>query len=98
MAEAAADRGLRYIAITDHSKNLAMTNGMDDTRALAHAARVRQVNAELAEEFYSNTGPQWATYNAYLQLTGTDPGAPYLPTVPSSGDVGTYTSDPARLS
>lgn len=47
MAEAALARGLRYIAITDHSKNLAMTNGMDDTRALAHAARIRQVNREM---------------------------------------------------
>jgi DNA polymerase (family 10) len=47
MAEAAIARGLEYIAITDHSKNLAMTNGMDDIRALAHARRVREVSAEL---------------------------------------------------
>lgn len=47
MAEAALARGLKYIAITDHSKNLAMTNGMDDQRALAHAARIRQVNDEM---------------------------------------------------
>ncbi len=47
MAEAALARGLRYIAITDHSKNLAMTNGMDDARALAHAARIRKVNDEM---------------------------------------------------
>ncbi len=47
MAEAAIARGLRYIAITDHSKNLAMTNGMDDARALAHAARIRKVNDEM---------------------------------------------------
>ena len=47
MAEAALARGLKYIAITDHSKNLAMTNGMDDARALAHAARIRQVNTEM---------------------------------------------------
>ena len=31
MAEAAIARGYEYIAITDHSKNLAMTNGLDDT-------------------------------------------------------------------
>jgi DNA polymerase (family 10) len=62
MAEAAIARGLEYIAITDHSKNLAMTNGMDDRRALAHAARVRQVSAELAEEFAANRGPQWTRY------------------------------------
>ncbi len=49
MAEAALARGLRYIAITDHSKNLAMTNGMDDQRALAHVARIRQVDAEMQQ-------------------------------------------------
>jgi DNA polymerase (family X) len=47
MAEAAFARGLKYIAITDHSKNLAMTNGMDDARALAHIKNIRQVDAEM---------------------------------------------------
>jgi DNA polymerase (family 10) len=47
MAEAALARGLSYIAITDHSKNLAMTNGLDDARALAHIARIREVDQEL---------------------------------------------------
>ena len=64
MAEAAIERGLEYIAITDHSKNLAMTNGMDDKRTLAHAARIRAVSEELAEEFYAKKGPQWARYKA----------------------------------
>jgi len=41
MAQAAAANGLDYIAITDHSKALAMANGLDETRALAHAARIR---------------------------------------------------------
>jgi len=41
MAQAAQARGLEYIAITDHSKALAMANGLDEARALAHAARVR---------------------------------------------------------
>ena len=50
MAEAAMARGLRYIAITDHSKNLAMTNGMDDRRAVEHVRRIREVNRELREE------------------------------------------------
>ena len=62
MAEAAILRGLEYIAITDHSKNLTMTNGMDETRALAHAARIRQVSADLAEEFAAGRGPQWDRY------------------------------------
>jgi len=56
MAEAAILRGRRYIAITDHSKNLAMTNGMDDKRALAHAARVRKVNEEMAGRIHIFTG------------------------------------------
>src|SRR5271170_1030829 len=47
MAEAALARGLKYIAITDHSKNLAMTNGLDDTRALAHIKRIHEVDAEM---------------------------------------------------
>jgi DNA polymerase (family 10) len=46
MAEAALGRGLEYIAITDHSKNLAMINGLDDERALEHIKRIREVNKE----------------------------------------------------
>ncbi len=56
MAEAAIARGRKYIAITDHSKNLAMTNGMDDERALAHAARVRKVNEEMEGRIHIFTG------------------------------------------
>jgi DNA polymerase (family 10) len=66
MAEAAIERGLEYIAITDHSKNLAMTNGMDDTRALAHARRIREVSAQLAGEFAAGRGPQWERYEKRL--------------------------------
>ncbi len=44
MAQAALARGYAYMAITDHSKNLAMTNGMDDARALAHVQRIREVD------------------------------------------------------
>jgi DNA polymerase (family X) len=44
MVLAARDAGLEYIAITDHSKALAMANGLDETRALQHAARIREVN------------------------------------------------------
>ena len=50
MAEAALSRGLRYIALTDHSKHLTMTNGMDDRRALEHASRIRAVDAELQQQ------------------------------------------------
>ncbi len=41
MAEAARGAGLEYIAITDHSRALAMANGLDETRALDHAERIR---------------------------------------------------------
>ncbi len=44
MAAAAHRLGHRYIAITDHSKALALANGLDETRALAHAARIRALN------------------------------------------------------
>ena len=44
MAEAAHRLGRQYVAITDHSKALAMANGLDERRALEHAARVRALN------------------------------------------------------
>jgi DNA polymerase (family 10) len=47
MATAAAERGYEYIAITDHSKNLAMTNGLDDKRALEHVRRIREVDKQM---------------------------------------------------
>ena len=47
MAEAALAVGYGYIAINDHSKNLAMTNGLDDKRALEHITRIREVDREM---------------------------------------------------
>jgi DNA polymerase (family 10) len=44
MAEAARERGHKYMAITDHSKNLAFANGLDDKRALEHIQRIRAAN------------------------------------------------------
>lgn len=44
MAEAAKERGYKYIAITDHSKNLAFANGLDDARAEQHIRRIRAAN------------------------------------------------------
>ena len=46
MAAAARERGYEYIAITDHSKSLAMTNGLDEARAVAFAAHVRELNRD----------------------------------------------------
>jgi DNA polymerase (family 10) len=44
MAEAARAHGYEYIAITDHSKALAMANGLDEKRAVAFAKQVRELN------------------------------------------------------
>ncbi len=44
MAEAARALGYEYIAITDHSKALAMANGLDEKRAVAFAKHVRELN------------------------------------------------------
>ena len=46
MAAAAKERGYKYIAITDHSKNLAFANGLDDKRAVQHIARIRAANEQ----------------------------------------------------
>lgn len=44
MAENAASLGYEYIAITDHSKALAMAMGMDEARTIAFAERVRRLD------------------------------------------------------
>ena len=44
MAEAARERGYEYIAITDHSKAMAMSNGLDEARVVAFANHVRELN------------------------------------------------------
>ena len=47
MAEAARSRGYKYMAITDHSKNLAFANGLDDKRAVAHIQRIREAGKRM---------------------------------------------------
>ena len=56
MADAALAVGYQYIAITDHSKNLAMTNGLDEKRALEHIARIREVDHEMEGRIRVFTG------------------------------------------
>jgi DNA polymerase (family 10) len=46
MAEAAAALGYEYIAVTDHSKALAMANGLDEQRVVAFAREVRELNRD----------------------------------------------------
>lgn len=45
MVAAARAKGLEYIAITDHSKALAMANGLDEARVRTHAKRIRELSA-----------------------------------------------------
>ncbi len=47
MARAAAACGLRYIAVTDHTKRLAMTHGLDGKRILKQMAEIDRVNKKL---------------------------------------------------
>ena len=47
MAEAAKARAYKYMAITDHSKNLAFANGLDDKRAVEHIRRIREANDKI---------------------------------------------------
>ncbi len=56
MAEAALACGYEYIAITDHSKNLAMTNGLDERRALEQIEQVRAVDREMGGRIRVFTG------------------------------------------
>jgi DNA polymerase (family X) len=47
MADAARERGYKYMAITDHSKNLAFANGLDDKRAIEHIERIRAADERI---------------------------------------------------
>ncbi|MBI1875593.1 MAG: DNA polymerase/3'-5' exonuclease PolX [Acidobacteria bacterium] len=47
MALGARAAGLSYLAITDHSQSLSMANGLDERRALEHAARIRALNGRV---------------------------------------------------
>ena len=47
MAEAAKSRGLQYLAITDHSRRLAMVHGLDANGLLLQVERIDALNAKL---------------------------------------------------
>lgn len=47
MVEAAKARGLKYIAITDHSKRVSMANGLDATRLRAHWKEIDKVRKQM---------------------------------------------------
>ena len=58
MAEAAWARGLEYVAITDHSKALAMANGLDEKRAVAFAHQ--RDDADTEQQHASKHAPRAA--------------------------------------
>jgi len=51
MAAAARKRGHSYIAITDHSKRLGITNGLDEERLRAQMAEIDRLNAAATDGF-----------------------------------------------
>jgi DNA polymerase (family 10) len=53
MAAAAREQGYEYLAITDHSKALAMANGLDEARAVAFAKHVRKIGDKLGIHVFS---------------------------------------------
>ena len=56
MADAALACGYQYIAITDHSKNLAMPNGLDEKRALEQIKKVHAVDRAMEGRIRVFTG------------------------------------------
>lgn len=50
MALAAEDRGLNYIVITDHTRSLAMANGLDEKRLRRQMAEIDKLNDKLRRE------------------------------------------------
>jgi DNA polymerase (family 10) len=51
MARSAQKRGLRYIAITDHSVSLGITNGLSVERLMQQAEEIREANEKLGPDF-----------------------------------------------
>ena len=48
MAKEAKTRGLEYIVITDHTRDLAMTGGLDEKKLLRQAAEIDKLNKKLS--------------------------------------------------
>jgi len=52
MAAAARKAGLEYIAITDHTRSLAMTGGMDEKKLLRQMAEIHALNSKIQNTKY----------------------------------------------
>jgi DNA polymerase (family 10) len=51
MVQAARNRGLKYIAITDHSQRVTMARGLDPERLLAQWEEIDRLNEQLGKRF-----------------------------------------------
>ncbi|OGY56779.1 MAG: DNA polymerase III [Candidatus Colwellbacteria bacterium RBG_13_48_8] len=51
MARAAMKNGLKYIAITDHTKSLAMTGGLDERRLIQQGREIDKLNKKFKGKF-----------------------------------------------
>ena len=56
MVASARQRGLQYIAITDHSKRVSMANGLDGARLREQWKEIDRLNQELGDEFHRLKG------------------------------------------
>ncbi len=51
MAKAAMARGLKYMAVTDHTKRLAMTHGLDEKRIVQQGKEIDTLNKKFGAKF-----------------------------------------------
>jgi DNA polymerase (family 10) len=56
MAEAAIERGYKFLAITDHSKSQAIANGLSAERLLLHVKAIHKVNDKLKGKIHLLAG------------------------------------------
>jgi len=49
MVDAARKRGLKYVAITDHSKSLGVAGGLSDEDLIQHTAEIRALDAKVSD-------------------------------------------------
>lgn len=50
--------GLQYIAITDHTKSLKLTNGLNETQLLDQANKISEINDRIKQGQYNTKQPQ----------------------------------------
>ncbi|MFZ0329532.1 MAG: helix-hairpin-helix domain-containing protein [Nitrososphaeraceae archaeon] len=70
MALAAKENfGLQYIAITDHTKSLKLTNGLDETQLLDQANKISEINDRIKQGQYTTQQQQPHIHNEKEQTT-----------------------------